>query len=42
MSRKSWRSLITFVVLIMAGMWYFSDDRTPEEKAGRISVSPSQ
>jgi len=42
MSKKSWRSLITFVVLIAAGMWYFSDDRTPAEKAGRMSVAPSE
>ena len=41
MSKKSWRSLIGFVVLIALGAWYFSDTRTEEEKAGRISVAPS-
>lgn len=41
MSKKSWRSLITFVVLIALGAWYFSDTRTEEEKTGRVSVAPS-
>ena len=40
MSKKSWRSLITFIVLLAAGMWYFSDTRTDEQKAGQVSVEP--
>ncbi len=41
MSKKSWRSLITFAVLIAFGAWYFSDTRTEQEKTGRISIAPS-
>ena len=42
MSKKSWRSLITFIVLLALGVWFFADTRTPQERGGQVSIDPGQ